>query len=339
MPRISRAQGFTLIELLVVIAIIGVLVSLLLPAVQAAREAARRSSCVNNLKQISLGCHAYHDVYRAFPASITGPTATGNNQDVGWNPKEITWSWNVMILPFVEQGPAFTQLNPTGRTAQQAMTAAGSNAGLKAVFQSPISIYVCPSDVGPTLMSDRGQASDTISSTTLPFGVARNNYVGCNENDSASAILGSTAAGVFGEANFQRRLVTITDGTSKTLLIGERAYEYTEKGDLHYARAGFHFVNRPRKNADMPQPNVGMNDNLFVATHGINPFSTEANLGTQANGDFAWDRRASPSSLHTGGANFALADGSVRFIRQSVNLGDFRSAASVADGYTANLDN
>src|SRR5688572_21241712 len=97
-----RPRGFTLVELLVVIAIIGILVALLLPAVQAAREAARRMSCGNNLKQISLGLHNYHDTYKAFPAGWFDFGGAANNFE--------SWGWSAMLLPFVEQQPLHDQM-------------------------------------------------------------------------------------------------------------------------------------------------------------------------------------------------------------------------------------
>src|SRR3954470_23928311 len=106
-----RRRGFTLIELLVVIAIIGVLVALLLPAVQAAREAARRSQCVNNLKQIGLGLHGYHDAVGAFPPGYISAQVPGSNPLTGGDDIGAGWAWGSMILPQIEQDSLFHAIN------------------------------------------------------------------------------------------------------------------------------------------------------------------------------------------------------------------------------------
>ena len=140
--RKGRGRGFTLVELLVVIAIIGVMVGLLLPAVQAAREAARRMSCSNNMKQIGLAVHNYADSYKRFPAGYIADIV--GVQD---SREQSLWSWGASLLPYIEQGALYDQLQPGRIKLHQHLT---TPAGL-ALLQTPISTYRCPSDTGPTL--------------------------------------------------------------------------------------------------------------------------------------------------------------------------------------------
>jgi len=138
----SRA-GFTLVELLVVIAIIGILVALLLPAVQAAREAARRMQCGNNLKQIGIALHNYHDTYKALPPGWL----TKRSNPTTCLPNENFWHWGALILPFMEQQPLHQLLN----VGNISLTQAGNTPAILAAMQQPIAGYRCPSDIGPTI--------------------------------------------------------------------------------------------------------------------------------------------------------------------------------------------
>jgi prepilin-type N-terminal cleavage/methylation domain-containing protein len=187
----SRKRAFTLVELLVVIAIIGILIALLLPAVQAAREAARRSQCKNNLKQIGLGLHNMHDVYKRLPAGWEADAPTG----------EPGWGWAAMLLPFVEQRTLYDQIDIRLPIADSTHDP---------IRQTPLAAYRCPSDTG----------GETFELTPLGLTVAQSNYVGVfgtlEVEDSPS-----DGDGVFYH-NSQTRFADMTDGLSNTLLVGER---------------------------------------------------------------------------------------------------------------------
>jgi len=241
-----RRSAFTLVELLVVIAIIGVLVALLLPAVQAAREAARRSQCVNNLKQLGLTTHNYHDTYRNFPA--------GHN-----NAGTYAWGWGTFILPFMEQGNLFDQLNPNVRTGQYPDTVpTGTN-----IYNTPIDAFVCPSDPGEDVNPHYRNFS-------------KSNYPPSNM---------MFPAGIGNELSFR----SITDGTSNTIMVGERGLEFN--------RAAL-WIGRSTSDA---------------AAYGRAGWP----INTPIEGDPNC-RRHSWGSSHPGGANFGMADGGVRFLAETI---------------------
>jgi prepilin-type N-terminal cleavage/methylation domain-containing protein/prepilin-type processing-associated H-X9-DG protein len=158
----QKRGAFTLVELLVVIAIIGVLVALLLPAVQAAREAARRSSCTNNLKQIGLGMHNHHDTLNQLPSGYLYRGGAG----------KANYGWAVLILPYMEQGNFYEQLNPLDIPLYDRYKS-GAAAADQALLQTKLKVYRCPSDTGGDL------ATSVNFGSTNHFRVALANYVGC----------------------------------------------------------------------------------------------------------------------------------------------------------------
>ena len=285
-------RAFTLIELLVVIAIIAILVALLLPAVQQAREAARRSSCKNNLKQIGLALHNYHDIHRVFPA------ASYENEFWGGDDTRFSsFSWGTMLLPQLEQAPLFDILSP-GNPDPLWRTVAADDDRLEAM-EKGYSAFRCPSDHGPQVNDERSINDGTGSSNGKPL--ATSNYVGVNHTSNINR---TSANGLFVSASNaesnkvrRRRMRDITDGTSNTLAVGERAYElngYKTRAAVVFGHNG----------------NDGASNNGFAGVLGsgyatINTASTAGERGF--------------SSLHTGGAQFVLADGSVRFISENID--------------------
>ncbi|QDU88566.1 hypothetical protein Pla175_19440 [Pirellulimonas nuda] len=275
----SSRTGFTLVELLVVIAIIGVLVAMLLPAVQAAREAARRSSCNNNLRQMAIALHNHHDTVGYFPS--------------GWkfdrkNPDRAGWGWNVALFPYMEQRNIFDAMDVSNKdleTVKLAATAAGQN---NHALLTVIPNLRCPSDTGPDMNEDKN-----INSLRVPL----SNYVACHglaQPLGESRGLGDEEGdgiGVF-YGNSKTKMEQITDGTSKTLALGERSFILNGKAAVW---AG---VGKPADaSSTFGTPNVGGG----VSFH-LN--------GAESRGGFR--------SLHPGGAQFVFADCSVHFISDDI---------------------
>ena len=205
--RSSSHRGFTLIELLVVIAIIAVLIALLLPAVQQAREAARRSQCKNNLKQIGLALHNYHDTFGTLPPTYI-ENAAGNNP-------EVKLGWAAMILPQMEQGPLYKLINPS---ANQGWTPSATNG-----LQTKLPAYLCPSDPAPDLnrMSNFQRSGVSMASSS---------YV-------MSESVGAHQASGVGWRPRAKNFRDITDGLSNTMLVGERDQK-DQVGAVWPGRAG-----------------------------------------------------------------------------------------------------
>jgi len=212
-----RSRGFTLIELLVVIAIIAVLIALLLPAVQQAREAARRTQCRNNLHQIGLALHNYHDTHQCFPSGWVG--STGSDAP--------SHGWAVMILPFMDEMALYNAYNFSQGMAGQPGAAAGLWAN-KTVVQSVLAQYCCPSGIAPILTACGNGAcygNYGYSTRTGSYGV---NGGKANTGGRYSPPAG-TSHGVF-YRNSRTRMRDIRDGSSNTFAAGELDYDMRNKG-------------------------------------------------------------------------------------------------------------
>ncbi len=289
--RLGHARNaFTLIELLVVIAIIAILIGLLLPAVQKVRAAAARMKCSNNLKQIGLAFHSYHDQTGYLPTA-------GSDGGVGDNPSvnRLDFGWTYEILPHIEQGPLQQQTS------------------VAVIRATPLSVYGCPTRGGPRVVSGSAKSDYAGNGGTNPNATPSANCTGTvvvSRNRSSTA----TEPGVI-------RLAAVTDGTSNTLFVGEK------------------LIN-PGKTC--------CSDNESWAGPGID---ADIIRGSRANGSSWWtpardftdagvpdDENYRFGSAHEGGMHGLLADGSVRFVKYTVDPVQFMRLCNRMDGGVMNLD-
>ncbi len=299
--RARRSSAFTLIELLVVIAIIAILIALLLPAVQQAREAARRSNCKNNLKQIGLGLHNYHSTHKTFPPGFIDDTPVVDNK--------AQWAWGAMLLPYMDQANLFNELGVNDRTPDQAENAIGAGP-----FQTVLAAYRCPSSPGEDLVPEDASGACVIECqrSFLTFDVefpALSNYVAVNGSvDDVTE--DAVANGMFyGNSNVSIR--DITDGTSNVTAIGERGIRNG---------AGAWFGVRDTN---------GSGDRSVALVVG----ATSGAMNPQQTAD-ADGLEIVFSSFHDGGAHFLMGDGAVRFISENINLTLYQRLSQIADGNT-----
>ena len=280
-----RKVGFTLVELLVVIAIIGILVGLLLPAVQAAREAARRMQCSNNVKQLVLAAHNYHDAYNKFPIGhhfVGTPAGTAN--------RGLAYGWGFGLLPFIEQNNLYSQFDNRFPVHEKTVTRNGILAG------TPLAAFSCPSDTKPPTIDLPSEAiRPTASSSYKGINGAYNRYhVPGDPAAYTNGVFDRDSRGVYGIQN-------ITDGTSNTAMIGETRWGMngaTPRGTRSHiygaADPGNYWA-------------AGATECLFInGQRAINWPLT--NAGNRTAGSF-----------HTGGAQFGFADGSVHFISENID--------------------
>lgn len=320
------SSGFTLVELLVVIAIIGILIGMLLPAVQQVREAARRTKCMNNLKQIGLALHNHHDSFHYFP-----PGALAYLNDGTLIPKGLSgsgpsrtavtggWGWGTFILPFIEQQALFDQLAPQGPNFPSAPTP---------LTRSVLSVFQCPSDAIGELHTATALGGNGVSD-----GHARSSYVGvCGSGGGANYNQNQPPhqQGVFGY-NTRTRMASISDGTSNTMMVVERFWDGQDserrRGAVWVGKcpggpndAGNKYSTIARVENHTNWVINGLNNNAAASTHGgVGQSRAGGGDGGQAiRGGF--------------GLHALLGDGSVRLLSENMDGLTWQILGQMADG-------
>lgn len=296
-------RGFTLVELLVVIAIIGILVALLLPAIQAAREAARRSQCSNNLKQWALAMQLYHDSHKILPMGMA---------------RVPRHTWVVSLWPHLEQSGLADSYDPKVGFWQPPNTITSSEAGL---MNQRVPVYYCPSDRGGFWRAD-------------VYWRTRGNYV---VNFGNTRVVGSAASAPFG---FDRssRLSEVIDGLSNTMSVAEVIMALEDnlwdcRGDIHNDDDGSFFatVNTPNSGVDSCVICTPSLSSQYLPACATAPFTSPRFPGT------ATAPAVSSRSMHPGGVQVAMCDGAVRFVTSSIALNVWQAAGSSMGAETESL--
>lgn len=331
--RPPRRRAFTLIELLVVIAIIAVLIALLLPAVQQAREAARRTECRNKLKQLGLALHNYHDAHLTFPYTGTGPysgevflTAIGTEH-----------SWNEFVLPFIDHAAIYNQINFSinNGSGTNFTLLDGKTYGFQACPSNPFSSGKACSDgrkfvnvtsgvsssvdeiwntspmcyapcAGPTQIESFSAGNPTPKDCADVLGVGVFGFCALATSSQYPGANAAKVPGIFGEnGSVATRLAAITDGASNTIMLAER------RGELERSMGIF-------------------SSGYFTAVPTGLKINTKYIVPNDAGGSYL--KNCGASSYHVGGANFLLGDGSVRFISDNINFQTYNYLGGKSEG-------
>jgi len=339
----QKWRGFTLIELLVVIAIIAVLIALLLPAVQQAREAARRTQCKNNLKQLGLACHNYHDTAKQFPQNYDGRAALQDRTAGGqWQGGTGCFGWIVMALPYLDQAPLYNRFNFNDQDPTPGSADPLGSLGWTSQYNTTLAVTVLPALMCPSNPQENKQipwvAGNGGSQNYNRTPVGRSDYTGnmgfvagdwrsCIISDGGAIPLtkGPEAVGIVRDAwgydlagrvggdngcfSFvgTAKISDITDGTSNTILCMED----------HHWRFG---KSQPDQHGD----DVGWAGPMQV--------STAANLVNQNYGYPDFNKCHGISSTHVGGAHILMSDGAVRFITENIGINVLQAIATRGSG-------
>jgi len=310
---LQRRQAFTLIELLVVIAIIAILVSLLLPAVQQAREAARRSQCKNNMKQLGLAMHNYAETYRVFSFGYVQTPGSSLTTPFG----HLEWTWVTMLMPFIDQANSYNKINwNIGSGSTQIPPAANSDNF--PILSTPLSVMSCPSDTIRPHLSFGYMARGNYGAAN---GIGPQPAPGTNSAEYAATTYRQNV-GPF-EANSRTAVRDFTDGTSNSALLAELRQGSSGndmRGALHYPEGPFvQFNNNP--NSAVPDEIR----NSCVDAPGMPCIGTFTAY-------FNKQLTQSARSLHTGGVHTLMADGAVRFVSSNIANQTWRNIGIHNDG-------
>jgi prepilin-type N-terminal cleavage/methylation domain-containing protein len=348
-----RRTGFTLVELLVVIAIIAILIGLLLPAVQKVREAAFRTSCQNNLKQLGLALHNYHDSYQRFPPASQVPWGRVGGDDChmeyhgAFGP-----NWAVLILPFIEQNNLYTQANvlsfPGVPYVQNGNEPAGVNLSWRVVVGTSVKIFLCPSDpynqalyVNPSVPGAANGWARGNYGVTAGYDDYDHVAGGANFRSSKKQVAGANGliSSPVMSSNYGCRLTDISDGTSQTAMVAELRAGLSPidpRGVWAMGFPGASIVNAGR-GAYNPTPNNTLGgtpadggDELEDGALYCTPQGAALKMGCTTSGTLMTS--AMSRSLHIGGVQACFADGSVQFVRDGITELDWCRLLSKADG-------
>ncbi|WP_145279650.1 DUF1559 domain-containing protein [Tautonia plasticadhaerens] len=318
-----KSSGFTLIELLVVIAIIGILIALLLPAVQSAREAARRAQCVNNLKQLGIAAHNFHDVNGQLPSSVRPPGLTPKPRIAGMT----------LLLQFMEQRPVYDSMNfDYSWGARENST----------TVLTRINTFLCPTSPDPDRLDGIPEITPFVANICTPTDYSPT--IGVDPRLVSAGLVGIDGKGIMVK-NEKPRFADVKDGLSNTIMIAEsagRPYLYRKGGNQISADLVAHRVNAG--GWSRPASDFSVDGSSAGGTPLPGPCPLNCTNGEDVGGDqfphpyYGTDGTSEAFAFHPRGANFLLGDGSVRFIKETVGIRTFAALVTRHGGEVLSAD-